>query len=303
MREYEMELNKFEVKKASTEFFCSCYDKLKHKNKTIYTNSYKSTSYYSEKFNYKDCSLCVCDNSFFIVIPVYDFKNVVFFSASKEQFKKDFSVLCEGPLKHEKIKIELDCRNNSSVKELEEALSPMNMTLRSQNIRFTSAKNVEEVKRYYEVLEEMIKIVPEHLNNPGLAREDEAEKIHELLLSEFDAVDDNVPEIEDIRDNANNGQIIVVRNEAGKIVSLRYFTIENNIISNWFEVTDVDYRGKSLINLISYYQINLFIQQGRKFTRCYSWRNVKKTRLTKVSKNLKDSRDGTIISSFFRNSL
>lgn len=298
-----MELNNFEVKKASTEFFCSCYDKLKQKNKNIYTNSYRSTNYYSEKFDKKDCKLYIYENSFFIVIPVYDFKDVVFFSASKEQFKKDFSVLCEGPLKHEKIKIELVCRNNSSVIELEEALAPLNMVLRSQNIRFTSAKNIEAAKRYYEVLKEMIKIVPEHLNNPGLAREDEAERIHELLLSEFDAVDDNVPEIEDIREKANNGQIIVVRNESGKIVSLRYFTIENNIISNWFDVTDVDYRGKSLINLISYYQINLFIQQGRKFTRCYSWRNAKKTRLIKVSNNTKDAHDGTIITSFFRNSL
>lgn len=295
-----MELNSFEVKKASTEFFCSCYDKLKQKNKHIYTNSYKSTNYYSEKFKRKDCKLYISENSFFIVIPVYDFFEIIYFSSSHEQMSSDARELIFYHLKDYKLKIELVSRNEDSIKELDNILIPIGFILRNQTVRFTATKDQKFASSYLEIIEGLIKGIPEELNNPGLAREDDAERIQHLLLSDFNAIDDNVPELDEIRENAKKGQIVVVRNQDGLVVSLRYFTVENNIISNWFDVTDVNYRGLLLINLVDYYQIKLFKEQKRRFTRTYGWRNAKNFRLIRLSKKNKGTPDGTVITSFFR---
>ncbi len=299
MRVYKIEMNTFDWKKANTELFCSCYDRLKQKNKHIYTNSYKSTNYYSEKFEKKDCKLYIYENSFFIVIPVYDFYEVIYFSSSPEQMSSDAKELLTH-LKDYKLKIELVSRKEDDIKELENILFPIGFILRNQTVRFTATKDQKFASNYLEIIKGLIKGIPEDLNNPGLAREDDAERIQHLLLSDFNAIDYNVPELDEIRENAKKGQIVVVRNQDGLVISLRYFTVENNIISNWFDVTDINYRGQLLINLVDYYQLNLFKQQKRRFTRAYGWRNAKNARLIRLSKKNKGTSDGTVITSFFR---
>lgn len=280
---------------ANIDSFISIYDKLKQKGRVI-TNSFASVAELTKTFNSKDCFICSFDHSLFVVIPEYSHYELYYYSLGLEELSYDLNALKEE-FPNSSLKIKLVTRKPEIEQQMSDFFLKNDFEEKCRILRVCSTSF--GILEHIDVVNEIVNSTPKEYRHVRYAKDSEVMAVQELLLTEFDPVNDSVPDINEIRENIEKQQVIVVTDEQGKVLSLRYFTVENDICSFIFEVTHKDYRKYCLP-----FQIILFFAEenkrnGIKYKKFLGWRNAQKSNLVKFSKSMKDFPDGTVINVFF----
>lgn len=129
--------------------------------------------------------------------------------------------------------------------------------------------------------------------NVEYARPGDEPAILELLKSEFDLRNDNLPEYNEIVRNVALNQVIVVRVQ-DRIAALHYFTRNGKFTYGWYDVTLPEYRKENFYFDIMHFQI----EQAQDLPvpmRSYSWRDVANKRLMRLAESCNQVRDGVYI--------
>jgi len=110
------------------------------------------------------------------------------------------------------------------------------------------------------------------------ATPDDVQEIFDMLNEEFDLYADNLPELQEIKENINKQQIVIIRKN-NKIALLNYFTVKNNIMHGYYDLVRKEFRNGQL-----YFSFLIFIFnyiKNNNIKRKYEWRNITKKRLAK----------------------
>lgn len=125
------------------------------------------------------------------------------------------------------------------------------------------------------------------------ARPGEERQILDLLLTSFDSRADNIPQLEEIRDNILKRQVFVIR-DGQKLVACHYFTKNNNMAYGWYDITAREYRKKFLYFHMLKFQYK-FWKNEPQIKRSYSWRDCNNRRIMALAKQSSQLPDGVYI--------
>lgn len=120
------------------------------------------------------------------------------------------------------------------------------------------------------------------------------EEILSLLLEEFDVCDDDVPELEAIRDSIEKKEIVVSRDN-GIMTALNYFKVKNHTCYSWYDVTRKEYRHKLEFFDLHKYRADYFSRNNIVINRYVGWRNPANRRLMKFAARFNEFPDGVYI--------
>lgn len=123
---------------------------------------------------------------------------------------------------------------------------------------------------------------PERTANFSFAVAGDEKEILSLLLEVFDPRDDNIPELDAIRENIKKKQVVVVRT-AGLIAYLHYFEIKNGAYYGWYDVTRKEYRNQFLLFGLDEFLSRHFVENRITINRTYGWRDTANRRLMKFA--------------------
>ena len=148
------------------------------------------------------------------------------------------------------------------------------------------------------IIDEIIERIRPELKHAGLADEQEAEIIQRMLLSEFDPAVDDLPTLDEIRENIRRHCVFVGRTDDGKVTAVNYVTSENNCLNLVYEVTLPEFRKEGVYYLVKKFRNDYFKKNNQHFTKIYGWRNQTKSKLLRFSTQNGDREDGTVITVF-----
>lgn len=134
-----------------------------------------------------------------------------------------------------------------------------------------------------------------YAENFDFARPEDAEEILEILSGDFDPVGDNLPGLDEIREAAAKKWIPLLRIN-GRIASLHYFTLHNNILNGLYDITRKEHRGgDALFPALKYYVDEQVPRLHPDIKRAYGWRDCKNNKLIKNAETLNQHYDGIVI--------
>ena len=122
----------------------------------------------------------------------------------------------------------------------------------------------------------------------------EEEEILAMLLSEFDIVGDNLPELATIREDIAKRHIAVLRRN-GRIASLHYFQRHRNTLHALYDVTRKEFRREQMFTAISLFVLDTFEKEEGKPVRAFGWRDISKKRLVRHARKNDQEMDGVHI--------
>ncbi len=120
------------------------------------------------------------------------------------------------------------------------------------------------------------------------------EEILSLLLEEFDVCDDDVPELEAIKDSIEKKEIVVSRDN-GIMTALNYFKLKNHTCYSWYDVTRKEYRHKFEFFDLYNYRADYFSRNNIVINRYVGWRNPANRRLMKFAARFNEFPDGIYV--------
>lgn len=203
------------------------------------------------------------ENALFLLAPRHDFHEIIFFVESMNQLPGTLAALIHksGTEKRYRITLNYQQPDPNEENELVRTLFQSGF-VRTKRLARIRVKFDETRKKLCEKLSAPIPYTPEFAL-PG-----DEQEILDLLLEEFDPVADNLPTLAEIRENIEEGQVIILRHE-GKILSAHYFTFQNSIYYGWYDITRKEYRRDFL-----FLKIELFLYDRIRFKRAYGWRDI-----------------------------
>ena len=283
----------------SIDSFVESYDSLKSKGRLI-TNFLMNFNELKKALENKNCDLFISDNSLFLLISCYSFRELYYFSSSEESLELDLASLIKNNEIKYGLKVRQVTRNEIVEKKIAYIFESHGFVKKGKILRLQSGK--KGISSILPILKEMVSTLPSDLKNVGYAEPGDEEKIQKLLLTEFDPVVDSVPEIDEIAENIRKQFIIVVKDENDNVIALRYFSesMGGAVCNLIYEVTDRIYRKTNV-----FLQIFIFFAEerkriGKEYKKVYGWRNVHKNNLIKFSKSMDEFPDGTVISVFYK---
>lgn len=122
----------------------------------------------------------------------------------------------------------------------------------------------------------------------------EEDEIFSLLLEEFDICNDDVPELETIKDSIERKEIVVSRDN-GIITAVNYFKVKNHTCYSWYDVTRKEYRHKLEFFDLYNYRADYFSRNNIVVNRYVGWRNPANRRLMKFAARLNEFPDGIYV--------
>lgn len=283
-------------KKANLDQFVSSYDELKRQG-SIVTNSFFNINILSKYFNEKDCIICNYAKSFYVLIPFYDYYEIQFYTLSLQNLEEDLNNL-KQIYSQKLLKIRLITRDIDIEDEYHSLFEKNGFQRKGRLVRMVIKS--QGITKYTEVLRECIEEIPSQYRHVGYAEEKDANQVLDLLESEFDEVLDSLPEMDEILENIKNKQIIVVKDDNGRVLSARYFTIEGSTCNVIYDVTHKDFRKLSIFYQVIIFFVDEVRSHHLEFKRSFGWRNVKRTELLKFSKAMDEVPDGTVISVYIK---
>lgn len=278
--------------KANFERFISSYDSLKAQGQII-TNSCFNTTTLSKFFNEKSCVIHNYAKSFFVLIPLYDYYEVLFYSISLRNLEEDLHNLKQF-YSQKLFRLRIITRKLSVENAYHNIFEKIGFQRKGRLIRFVS-KSLG-ISKYTDALRDFIEKIPSQYRHVGYAEEKDAKQVLELLESGFDEVLDSLPELDDILDNIKKNQVIVVKDDNGLVLSLRYFTIEGSVCNVFYEITRHEFRKMGVFYLVILFFVDELHKKYPKLNKFLGWRNAERTELIKFSKSMGDIPDGTVIS-------
>lgn len=283
--------------------FVKEYDRLKSKG-SLLTNFLLNFHDLQKNIEKKECELISYDNSMFLFIPSYSFRELYYFSTSEECLQSDLYVLVKDNLNqgdNSGVKIRLVTKNENTEKKLSSLFDSLGFEKKGKILRLQSGIGKRKgISEYLDILKEMVSSLPDNLKHVGYAEPGDEEKIQMLLLTEFDPVIDSVPELDEIAEDIKKQFIIVVKDDLNNVIALRYFSVSLGVCSLIYEVTDKKYRKTCVFLQIYIFFIEEQKKANKEFKKIYGWRNELKCNLLKFSKSMDESPDGTVISIFYK---
>lgn len=159
--------------------------------------------------------------------------------------------------------------------------------------RMRNHEDMQELKKKIETSEEEQEREKEAGWEVDFAMEGEEAQVLELLQSAFDLRADNLPQLEEIRDNIERKQVFVIRDQ-DKLVACHYFTKKNNMAFGWYDITAREYRKKFLYFYMLKFQYK-FWENEPKVKRSYSWRDCNNKRIMALAAQSSQFPDGVYI--------
>lgn len=120
------------------------------------------------------------------------------------------------------------------------------------------------------------------------------EEILSLLLEGFDPCNDNLPELDAIRESIEKKEIIVLRKN-GIIVSLHYYKVKNHVCQCYYDITKNEYRKSFDFFALWDYRYQYFSKNNITINRYSGWRDPDNKRLMKFSAMINEFPDGVYI--------
>ena len=113
-------------------------------------------------------------------------------------------------------------------------------------------------------------------------------------MEEFDVCDDDVPELEAIKDSIEKKEIVVSRDN-GIMTALNYFKLKNHTCYSWYDVTRKEYRHKFEFFDLYNYRADYFSRNNIVINRYVGWRNPANRRLMKFAARFNEFPDGIYV--------
>lgn len=275
------------MRAATIDLFVTYSDDLKSLGSPVLHNIFQDINQLSKLVEEKSCFIKRIKNSFFLLVPRHDFyydilymsidiKNLcdslpVFLGEYTADYQLRASIIGHDPLAGEISEIFIKC----------------GFTLGRKIARMRNLSDKKDIENLIALL------CDDNEYNVEFATTGDEQAILNLLLSEFDARSDNLPEISEISQNVREKQVIVIRHR-NEIIGLHYFTCHRSCVYGWYDVISKPYRKKHLYLYIMLFLYNFWKQQ-KKIMRSYSWRDVTNKRLMQLACQSNQIPDGVYI--------
>ncbi len=278
------------------ETFSAVHDQLKARCRCKVSNIVLDSQNLSECLEQKNCFLYTADNALFLLIPYHGaYYDCLYLAQDTKALDEGLAgLLC---LYRQPMSI------RSSVIGKEALAAPVSDIFQQHDFRLVKKllRMKTEIipqteKAASKVMAAMRAFADEYLDSVSFAEPGDAEEILEILKDNFDLVGDNLPELAAVQKNIEKRQVVVLRQD-GKIASLLYFTIKNNIFHGLYDVTRAEYRGGAGLFLAnSVFRYEYFKSHGIKFQRFLGWRDAGNKKLMKYANTKSPERpDGVVI--------
>lgn len=274
---------------ASYDSFCNAYNRIKTQSDNILTNIYKDNHTLREYLDTRICLLHENGSCLLLLVPMHDsFYELLYVCDTPDSLSKGLASLFSLKI-NLPIRASIVGRDEKQNVALSECFIGHDFSLGKKMMR-TQAKRPKDT-----IIEAMRELAGEACKNVSFAAENDAPEVFAILKENFDLLEDNIPEYNDIIDNIKKKQVSVLKLD-GKIASMHYFTIQNNIIYGYFDVTRKEYRGgKSLFLAISIFEHDYFTAKNMNVARSIGWRDVTNKKLVRHAEKSNQNADGIYI--------
>jgi len=268
--------------------FSDIYDKLKLSYQCKVSNIFFDSKTLQSIIKNKNCLLHTTNRSVFLLIPYHNiYYDCIYLSIDKNSLREDINNIISN------FPENFSCRASIIGKEpyAEEGSSCFKyngfiLTKKLIRMRLNRASSdIIEIMRPYE---------QEYRACMSFAKIDDAEEILKILKEEFDIVADNIPEIEKIRNDIKNRQIVILKKD-NQIASLQYFNFYNNTLHSLYDVTRKEYRREGFFMALAVFVDDYFTALGKKNVRALGWRDAAKQKLVKHARKSNQHPDGVVI--------
>lgn len=269
-------------------FFAAC-DDLKQKAPLRVSNLFLDNRQVRRKIADSECYFLQSGRSLFLLVPFHGVMyNLYFLSATPEALASDLSSLMQ--------EFDFSCPICTSVIGREEQCAPIlgafaaNGFVEKNTLMRMLSKKPEE-----KILAGMRLLAADSLERVSFAKEEDAEELLELLCEEFDIVENNIPDLGEIKEDIRNNRIVVIR-EGNIIAAMHYFDVENGISHSYFDVVRKEFRGgNGMIFALYIFKLDHFKREGAKINRFLAWRDTSRPRLIKNAGKTNECPDGIVI--------
>ena len=213
-------------------------------------------------------------DALFLLVPRHDFHDIIFFVETIEQLPGELSALIHKLGKEKKYRVTL----NYKLPDLESENDLVHAVLqagfvrcqRVTRIQFSLAPGASE-KRH----QQLLNLTADIPFTAEFAAPGDEQEIFNLLQEEFDPCADNLPELDEIRENIEKRQVVIIRHQE-EIIAANYFSIKNAVYYSVYNITRKDFRGKSLFRKIEFFIDDWFLKNNSQLTRSHGWRDITK---------------------------
>lgn len=271
-----------------TNFFAAC-DALKHRAAPRVSNLFLDQREIQKKIHTSACYFLAAGDSLFFLAPSHEvLYSLYFLSKNPETLGADLPALMSGATLSRPIRSSVIGREDTCLPVVA-ALEKNGFTTRNKLLRMLLRRPEEKV------VEAMRLLAADYLDLASFAREEDAEEIRDLIHEEFDVIENNIPDLEEIRETIRNNNVTVIRMD-GTIAAMHYFHVEKGISHGYFDITRKSFRGGSgLMFALNIFESEYFQKTGIHINRSYGWRDASKTRLIKSSRKTDALHDGIVI--------
>lgn len=257
-----------------------------------------------ELLNKKSCHLVVYDATLFLLVPYHNtYYDLLFYSTSLEDLARSVKELKEVYDTKWPLRVSIVGKEPLSG-ELSKIFEENGFTLEKKlgRIVYDQKANSAALEFFNSFLEDNETGGKRKHNKKSeysspftakFADEDEAKAILEMLLEEFALCGENVPELEDIRDNIRKGHVAILK-KGETIVAVNYYTIKNKIRSCIYEYVRKEFRKNSPMFILNNF-VDVHLVENEEINRSFGWRDVSKKRLIKAYQTLGERFDGIYI--------
>lgn len=214
------------------------------------------------------------EGALFLLVPRHDFHDIIFFVETIEHLPCALSALVHKLGTEKKYRITLNYKQSDpeSENDLVRAVFQAGFVRRQRitRIRFNLAPGASEERS-----QQLLSLTAGIPFAAEFAVPGDEEEILALLREEFDPCADNLPELDEIRQNIENRQVVIIRHQE-EIIAANYFTIKNAVYYSVYNITRKDFRGKSLFRKIELFIDDWFRKNNFHLTRSHGWRDITK---------------------------
>lgn len=269
-------------------FFAACDDLKKNYHCKI-SNIFMDSHELRRKFSNKVCNFHMAEKSIFLLVPAQgDMQGMFFISADPDSFAIDLPSFMAQARQFTSIKTSLIGKENTC--------QPILTSL--ENNKFTTIKKLLRMRLGIpddKMISAMRLLADNYRDMASFADENDAEEILSIICEEFDIVGDNIPDIDEVRENIRKKNVTIIKMD-NKIATLHYFHVENGIAHGYFDITRKEFRGgNGLIFALNLFEHDYFKSCNIKINRSYGWRDATKTRLVKSSSKTSSFPDGIVL--------
>lgn len=276
------------MRTATLETYSAAHDALKSRHPRLSGNIFMDAPRLEAAFTSKRCLLHESDNSLFLLIPRHSFHDVLYLTGDAGRLPGELAgCLADWPVE-QALRVSVIGREpeaGAMAAQFQKAgFFPLKKLLRTR-LRLPEANILAAMRPFAEEMRDQL----------GYARHGDEAEILEILRESFDPMGDNLPELAEISERIDEGCVAVLR-QGGKILSLKYFTVQGGVLHSLYDVTRKEYRGGNGF----FMALAVFVQEelearGVNCARSLGWRDATQKKLLRHAKKSNQHADGIVI--------